>query len=907
LMSTLSRSSSALLSPLGGDIPPPTGCKVLKNLARACYLLILVTAPWFFGGVQTNVQVLLYAGMLLSLAIWIPAAIWQAIAVGLPTNSLPLLLVPILGGLVLGTFQLWPRPEAPNSSSIQQSIESAIAGADDEAQRQLQGQRSLITALQSGLTIARSATRFEMAKLGIFAATLFLATQLFASKKSQLFLWSAFAVNGAALAFFGIAQQLSWNGKLFWIVTLRHGGIPFSSFVNRNNAAGYLCLCLAGSVGLAILAFAPRASLVLDKAQAIGRARNFRRHRNRIATLFEGINNLTLPMVIAMTLMVLIISGIVLTASRGGWLALALGSASIFLFVKRIRSRFAIAVGVCLCCAILIVWAGLGDRVTKRWSASSADALAGDGRWKHWRDSMNAVRDFPVTGTGLGTYRFANLPYQSSAIKARFFNADNQFVEWLVEGGFVGLSLVLTSILLAGVAVRALLTRLDLNASDPVGVVGLFALASQCVSACFDFGPTIPANMLGLAAVFGAVVGRAALSSNIPQPSLRTWGLKLPPLNPPVLVPLFGIAFLAYGCIGLREVQAMADIHHVSRNLPPLDSPDSLSTETVTRLIEQLSTAISRCPDDAEGQLCLGELWIYRFRIEEFLVEIARRPDEKPQPIWIATHPGNLYRLLNGWEESGQRERIESLIETPLIQSNLINAYSHLAASQAACPLVPDVDRLLATLAFVGTPDHLAGESHLRRALMTTPLDPDLFFEIGALAQTSHLSEFANFCWKRSLELSPEYLAEIHKLLIPEISIESQITNVFPASPQIMLRLAEVYPGEANRLNRYKLANEAVRLLSAPSEPVSESQRRHDLGRARLFLDDSAEAVNEYRRAIALSPQQVEWRLELARILQYRNEFPAALEQLEIGEILAPSDQRFKTLVHELQKNLMSQ
>ena len=63
------------------------------------------------------------------------------------------------------------------------------------------------------------------------------------------------------MAFFGICQQMSWNGKLFWSFPLRHSGYPFSSFVNRNNAAGYLVLCLAAAFGVAFWSWSNRGDL----------------------------------------------------------------------------------------------------------------------------------------------------------------------------------------------------------------------------------------------------------------------------------------------------------------------------------------------------------------------------------------------------------------------------------------------------------------------------------------------------------------------------------------------------------------------------------------------------------------------------------------------------------------------
>ena len=60
----------------------------------------------------------------------------------------------------------------------------------------------------------------------------------------------------AELMIVGNDQKVSWNEKLYWTYELTQGGQPFASYVNRNSAAGYLNLCLAGAVGLLVWSIA---------------------------------------------------------------------------------------------------------------------------------------------------------------------------------------------------------------------------------------------------------------------------------------------------------------------------------------------------------------------------------------------------------------------------------------------------------------------------------------------------------------------------------------------------------------------------------------------------------------------------------------------------------------------------
>jgi predicted branched-subunit amino acid permease len=45
---------------------------------------------------------------------------------------------------------------------------------------------------------------------------------------------------GFLVTIFGILQQLTFNGKLYWFREMRYGGIPFGPYVNRNHFAGFV-------------------------------------------------------------------------------------------------------------------------------------------------------------------------------------------------------------------------------------------------------------------------------------------------------------------------------------------------------------------------------------------------------------------------------------------------------------------------------------------------------------------------------------------------------------------------------------------------------------------------------------------------------------------------------------------
>jgi len=885
--------------------------RFLCGVSRVFLISALIAAPWFFGGVTTEVQFWLYAAVLAALAIWIPGAMLQSLTWGLNTNRLPLALITLIGCVGLGIYQITPDDPGISAETIQSDFESSVTKSLDEVQRRELGKTSLIHSLQTVKSICPAVTRFGLSKLIIALAAFFLGTQLFATSKAQTWLWACMAINGAALSFFGICQILSWNGKLFWTVPLTHGGSPFASFVNKNNAAGYLCLCLAAALGCAAASMMKSGEeyLATDFQSTHSRgphARSQRRHR-QFATVnpIRFLDAITGVRMATITIVALIAGGIVLAASRGGWLALVVATLVTGILVTKSRglSFLALVIGIGLLLASFVSWMGLGDRISDRWNDFvSVDTIANDSRWKHWSDSINAVYDFPLFGTGYGTYQFAYLPYQTHPIisHVRFYNADNQFLEWFVEGGLTGISLILLSILLVFCAIIVLL-RAENVRHDPVGVVGIFALVSQCVSAFFDFGPTMPANMLTLATLFGAITGRAALLAGLKQLAPKSWGFSLPALFPSVLIPLLGIAILGLGTLGLNEVKAAMPAHRISRNLPRLDSPDSLNDTSVAQMIDQLSEAIVGYPDDPDVHFALASLMIYRFRLEEYRLAHADENRRPSSEIWLQTNPVNFYRQANLWDATGQFERIQSLAEIPTIQSNLVAAYDHLKTAQSKCALMPDVSQRLAIFAFAGDPTKLNGEAQLRRAVVLEPTSSRVFCEVGQLAGLANLTDFSLACWRKSLELGPEYLLQIHQSASERYSLDEELERVIPKSGEMLLRLSQSITGGDSQSKREKLAQSAIDLLGVPVTGVSEADRFHLLGQGYSLLGDKEAAITKYQQALELSPVKIEWRLELVNLLLALKGPKAALREAEVCVVIDPHQKRLQELVLELQ------
>ena len=264
--------------------------KTLPHIIRLSLLLLVVATPWLFGGVWARVQWVLMLALAVLLAVDVIARFGDEDR----PNLLPTAWLPLLAGILLGVFQLVPlSPGIANwlsPASLNWRTEFLAPGSgtsnpvnsDQPAERADSSDiaaKSPLAITSAPRTLYAVATREYLALLCLGTAVFVLASLYLADKQSILWFSTAVAICGAALSFFGLIQRLSWNGKFYWVFEPLYGGFQsFGPFVNRNNAGGFLNLCLAAGMGLLIWTHWNRLELSTDEHRSSSRRR---RHRSR--------------------------------------------------------------------------------------------------------------------------------------------------------------------------------------------------------------------------------------------------------------------------------------------------------------------------------------------------------------------------------------------------------------------------------------------------------------------------------------------------------------------------------------------------------------------------------------------------------------------------------------------------
>ena len=860
---------------------------LVDGVARLALLAALIGSPWVFGSVETGARRCLCA---VSVVLLLAAVVRQIV---LP-RRLPIVALSVLfTGVLLGVLQLMPLGRdaldvlTPAGSRIIQDLDDAQPSPDAAVASRLglgpKGDRRPIT-------LYPASTRQDLATLSLGLGYFVLGAIFFAGPRAKVALCATMAAVGAAVAFFGIVQQLTWNGLLYWRIPLEGGGSPFGPFVNRNNAGGFLILCLAGSVGLLVWATGrrPRDEPPRHAHDPSPRSMVHRVHD----ALLQAVARCDAPRLLAASLAACIAAGILCSLSRGSVIAM-LGAATVTLLVAlgigkhRIR-LWGVAVVVAAGLA-MVAWVGMTGRVQSRLATLGERQTIEEGRLPLWRDSLQAVADFWPVGSGLGTYRYVYGLYQQQPEVGWAYHAENQYLEALIDGGILGLALPLVFMVLVALAIGRSLRDADLR-NFALGVAGTFALTGQAIHSIFDFDLVVPANLVLFALLCGSILapnGTVATEASKRGVACSRWLA----VGPTAIV-------LAIAMWGYRETRRLDTLAIATRAAVLTERYEARTPVDVAAARDNLAAALAERPDDAEGHLRMANLWIDSYQLqalEQLRKEAA--PHVKDTDLSEFTTTTVLHRRAHEFDQ-GHSDDLDKLRSEPAVRDNLLPALGHLLQARRACPLLPDVELKIARLAFlVDSPGCDRGP--LDRARQLAPADCQLLYHCGRLELQAGRRSRAMDCWRRCVTLDPSYLGATLRRASEFLSPVEIAQQLAPDSPSILIEMGVRHFGgkeydEARRVLGHRL--EGI----ASTTTLSAADRHHLHAAALGFQGSSGEAILEYQQAIDLRPQAADWRYELALLLKRQDRMAEAYRQAVLCARMQPGNADYRALLQAI-------
>ncbi len=483
------KASADIIRPTVTDSPKQqdgTIIFLLTRIAQGLIALILVGAPFPFGSVQDQWVFTIEIGLCLLMALW--AGI--QIAGGAVSFVAARFMWPLMALVLLFTLSLVPLPQ------------NVLTLFSPEASRLYDAAAEVVSKIGAGaapafrITLTPFDTEGELLKFVTYLCFFLLALNLLRHFRGYLAVCQAVIATGAVVAVLGMVQNLWSNGMIYWRFD-SGSGTPFGPFVNHNNFAGYIELCLGLSLGM-LVAEIRRIRNIESTPGPAGYFVWMWRKRGARAWMYSVAS-------IAM------VAGLTVSLSRSGMVSI-LAASCIFGVValriprKRTESEHSSekshrwAVWGSLAVALLLVISlVLSPRIRGRWSTIVDESARY--RLGILRDGLKTIAAFPVIGSGLGSFHSVYPRYKGNTSPGDPIHAENEYLQWTMETGLTGF--VLMGLVVWGFA-RHVLSRLGAR-GDPyyrsLGYGALFSLTAVCVHNLADFSTHVPSNALTMVAI----------------------------------------------------------------------------------------------------------------------------------------------------------------------------------------------------------------------------------------------------------------------------------------------------------------------------------------------------------------------------------------------------------------------
>lgn len=889
------------------------GCVVLT--------ITLLAAVWIYGGVTA------FAHFWIGVGVW-TAGLCAALTLLLTPKMLrpqsgwrrlAFLTLPLFLALLYGAIQLVPMSEAAMRLASPRIVELGARLLPERGSEEEQfefgfysdaDKRFAERSFPSLMTVDARRTRQALSVWIIAVLAFVSAGVLLQTPESRRLLAIAVVLNGAVLA--TILLLRSTVNPWPWYRAIWPGA-SVGPYVNPNNAAGYLCLCFGASLGLllaSVFRTAQKMRVEGDDSSYVYFVR--KSWGRRFADLvFDLLDSLSGPLIFWLFVSGLIFAGVLSTLSRGGTLgaSFAFLTVVVLLFGCQKIGRFRLLVLPALFVGLaLILWGGMKEPFKTKMatlvdSDVSANAMVTDGRLENWRSAVGTAFDYRLRGSGLGTYSLANRTNDICMKYGNIFeHAENQYVETFVELGALGLVLALSELTLLWLAVFAALRMVRAadrrNRDESFEMAPLFGaafgmaavLAGQMTSAFFDFGLTLEANAILLAALTGSFAGTAFESA---LPDRRTF-------EPPrffaaarvFLVAVF-IALLCAGAWGIWTVDSERKTDKALRLCALSDDPETLDAKSIDLAIRDLSRATVREPDNVFLRVQLASTHILRYRFVAWEELRRTNPETSFEALWFRTAPESLHRFLVQLTRNGMKVGPKKMRENPALRESMTAAMREILLARRVSPLQPDTHTLFGILLPIvsdtqryGSWLALTGE----RAAEVARMEPRIRYETGVLFSLADDTESACRCWKDSLTLSAVYMPSILKTL-------EQISDLGALDKNIDLALPDDFSLVERTISKYPKKSEPIIFGALLTKMQNILDRSQDRLSGRYFRDracwnrlagrfDACRA--DYETAFEKEPLQASWYYELGSLLLDQKDADAAIELFEKALIYAP-------------------
>jgi len=553
------------------------------------------------------------------------------------------------------------------------------------------------------------------------------------------------------------------------------------------------------------------------------------------------------------------------------------------------------AVLLALGLAVLVAALAFGfDQIYERMASLRAFDDAQAGRFQIVTDLWPALRNYPLWGSGLGTFEFVYPKYDSTDVTALTTHAENEYAHLALETGIAGL-LCIAAFLGVVVAAAVRVIRRPLRSIDYLAHGLLFGLVAILVHSLSDFGQHLPAVALMTALTAAGLINVAALHSARPADDDGRRPL------PSAKQPERAAAAASAGPRALRWA-----------------GPAALATLV---LASGLGAAQLSAPEQARAEFAAGQA------IEERIYgpdsDLIRPGDDERMirryaaaaaldpatPTYAYLRDTFSWGLL-GYDEAGTPI---DLTDDPDARAAVTELLAQTDAARRQTPTFGPLHRVAGEARLLGLGDADLGSQLIAQGADLTPHDPGAAFAAGQAAARRgdraaadrHLARAARIRGGLRREVVDLYL---HELNDPDVAYRYAADDL-GALQHLRGQLKSGSDAHADHDNLLLTVDADIRALVI-ARATADRPSPADIAALAVIRAREGEperAITLYQQAVALAPKRIEWRLELGRlyaaqgdpeqavreartVLQLRPAHPAAIALLdEQVVLLAPA------------------
>lgn len=735
--------------------------------------VMILLAPLAMGSVSTWARDALFLGSLFVTALWVLQAARRG----------RLIVVREPAFILIGLFILFALLQV--APLDHETVEALSPGAHEVYSNTLPGYPDSMES--STLSVNGYNTAREIRRLIAFVLIFLVIANTFRTRWQVAALLLAMIAIGSFEALYGFAEQFSGAKNIFWNERKFHTNAVTGTFINKNHFSGLLEMIIPVTLGLFMAVSRRHSAGGTFQAKAVD------------AVSSSGFNR----QIILAALIVIMVLAVFFSLSRAGILS-AIFSWTVFLFFIGLTAGFRkyTMVLLLLVLAILCIALGMGSElvIETMEDATSGESVSWHARLDLWNSALRMIGDFPLFGTGLGTFKEAFERYQSPRFGDRYADfLHNDWLQIICETGVAGS-------LLAGGALVLLLTRLTRKSFRrhdmfcrwiAMGVVA--GAAAIVMHSLFDYNLSkITSNGLVFSVMLGLLYAVATMSGRNRGSTRRIRVLTLPLGPAPVRAVLAIAAVGGLALLGMKPWNsALADVRFNNYLASPeiQGRPDHyfflpVSREETIPSSDLLKEAAAR---DDRNPLITYYLGIEEIRNADFLVK-----EQAMQTV--RSHLGS---EVEKEDPVGFQDYMEILVPALIVdmfeerKPYLEKAGSLIGKAIATSPAVSRFHLTLASIkAETGMFDaaqngEFPGVSEARRALWLAPNKPGTLFQAGKivligassrslpLRNTSTL-DFIESCFRRSIASDIDYAKKIYPLISRTIEGDDALIAVTP-------------------------------------------------------------------------------------------------------------------------------